>query len=204
MSNIKNYGDNRILFLDISSSCTGWVVASQHVGRKEATIHKAGVIWFDPKWSHGEKYNYLTKFIENIAYIQYKVDGIVAEGYMVNRKRMCGVLVIPEATGAIKSCCYELEPPLTFDSILPQTWRAALGIKKDKTKAGSAAWKDPAKKYVNTIFPDTFPKKMVSNITGKERATPTDLYDAICIALAWFTKDPNNCTLFRIDPEVLL
>jgi len=203
MSNIKNYGDNKLLFLDLSTNCCGWTVASQHIGKKEMTIHKTGVLWFNPKWDHGEKYNYVDKFIANIAYVCYGIEGIVAEGYMVNRKRMCGVLVIPEMTGSVKSICHELEPPLTFDSLLPQSWRSILGIKKDRTKAGSAAWKAPAKKHVDKLFPKRIPDKLVSNITQKERATPTDLYDSLCLALAWFTADPNNCKSFKMDKDAL-
>lgn len=201
MSKIKNYGDGRILFLDISSSCTGWAVASQDVGKKEVTIHKAGVIWFNSSWDHGQRYHYLAQFIINIAYIQFQIDHVVAEGYMVNRKRIMGVLVIPEATGAVKASCKEVDPPLTFDNILPQTWRSALKIKKNSKYAGKKAWKEPAKKFVNKQFPKKVPKKMVSNVTGKERATPHDLYDALCIAMGWFAKDPNNCTSFKLDKD---
>lgn len=204
MSTIVNYGDGRILFLDLSSSCTGWCVASQDVGKKEATIHKAGVIWFNPKWENGEKYNYLAKFIANVAFVQYQIDSIVVEGYMVNKKRICGVLVIPEMTGVIRSTCYEVDPPLSFDTLLPQVWRSILGIKKNTKYAGVKMWKLPTKQKVDSMFPGRIPQKMVSNITKKERNVPTDLYDSLSLALAWFKAPPNNCMKFVMDKDIFV
>lgn len=194
-------GDEPTLFLDISSTCTGWCVGSMDRRTKKATISKAGVIWFDKKWEHGFKYNYLDKFITDFAYILYGVCHIVAEGYMFNKNRVMGTAVIPEATGSVKAICYEMDPPLDFYSVYPQTWRSILGIKKDTKATGTKMWKEPTKKLVNKRFPKQIPEKLVSNVTGKERPTPYDLFDSICIALAWFEHENNGCTKITIDGE---
>jgi hypothetical protein len=184
---IDTSGGN-ILFLDISSSCTGYAIGNLDMGLKVGNILKAGVIWFDDKWTHGQKYNYLTSFIMNKCYVEDGIFDIVVESYMVNTRKMCGTLVIPEATGAIKSICYETNPPLGFEQIYPQTWRSVLKIKKNDKFAGSKGWKMPAKEWVDTTFPGKVPDKVISNITKKERPTPYDIYDVICIASAWLYK----------------
>lgn len=188
-------GDDPVLYLDISSSCTGWAVASMDRRTKKAEITAAGVLWFDKEWPHGRKYKELQDFILNIAYAGYRVNNVVAEGYMVNPKRVMGTLVIPEATGAVKAACFEATPPMGFHLILPQSWRAALQIKKDPALAGSSAWKIPTKKRIEEILGE-IPEKILSNITGKGRKTPYDLFDALGICMGWLSKDPNSCTDF--------
>jgi hypothetical protein len=191
--------ENNVLFLDISSTCTGFAIGKMDFRKHTATISRAGVIWFGNDWDHGRKYNYLSSFILNQAYPLHDVFEIVAEAYMVNKKRMMGTLVIPEATGAVKAACYETEPPLGFDTIFPQSWRSTLGIKKNKKFAGTKAWKEPAKKYVESVFPDKIPEKLTSNVTGKLRPTPYDLYDVLCIAMAWFKK--HGVEEFTLEAE---
>lgn len=197
MSQIEYLGDEPTLFLDISSTCTGWVVASMDRKEKKATIHKAGVMWFHKDWPHGKKYKELQDFILNVAYIQFRIQNVVAEGYMVNPKRAMGTLVIPEATGAVKACCFDSMIPLGFYTILPQSWRAALGIKKDKSLAGTKAWKEPTKKVIEDIL-GPMPDTLVNNVNGKSRATPYDLYDAFGVCLGWLSKEPNGCTTFEL------
>lgn len=199
MNKIEYLGGEPTLFLDISSSCTGFVVASFNVATKEAKIIKSGVIWFDKSWDHGRKYKELQDFVLNIAYVQYRVQNIVAEGYMVNPKRVMGTLVIPEATGAIKAACYEAMPPMGFYLILPQSWRSALKIKKDSNLAGSKQWKEPTQKKIEKFLGIKFPDKIPSNINGKMRQMPYDLVDAFGVCLGWLLKDPNNCKTFLIE-----
>ena len=195
-------GDDPVIYFDLSSTCTGWVVASMNRATKKAVIHKAGVIWFNSKWRHGEKYAYLYNFLLNVAYINLRINAVVAEGYMVNHKRRCGTLVIPEATGAIKTACEQVDPSLDFRTIMPQSWRSTLKIKKDTKKAGSLAWKLPTRVKIDSMFPGKIPKKLISNITGKPRPTPHDLYDAFGVCLGWLMSSPNNCTEFKLDKNV--
>lgn len=198
MSKPTFLGEGNILFLDISSTCTGWAVGRMDAKAKEATIEKAGVIWFNSDWSHGAKYHYLDRFILDHAYIYMQVAHIVAEGYMFNKKRVMGTAVIPEATGSVKAICHEVDPPLDFHTVYPQTWRSILGIKKDQKATGTKAWKEPTKRLIDNIFPNQIPAKLKSNITGKDRPTPYDLYDALSIAVAWFKHENNGCTRFVI------
>lgn len=185
-----------ILFMDISSSCTGYSIGYLDAAKKIGTIIKAGVIWFDDKWTHGQKYNYLQNFVLNKCYTQDNIFDIVAESYMVNTRKMCGTLIIPEATGAIKAACYEASPPLGFEQIYPQTWRSVLKIKRDTRYEGSKGWKLPAKEWVLKNL-GKIPDKIKSNITGNERPTPYDLYDVLCIASAFLTKRGANKIVFN-------
>lgn len=194
--NVTEYlGDDPVLYLDISSTCTGWTVARMDRRTKKAIITAAGVLWFDKEWPHGRKYKELQDFVLNVAYVRHRVNNIVAEGYMVNPKRAMGTLVIPEATGAIKATCFEAAPPMGFYLILPQSWRAALQIKKDPSLAGSSSWKIPTKNKIEKIL-GPLPEKLMSNITGKLRKTPYDLYDSLGICMGWLSKSPNDCTDF--------
>lgn len=174
----------RVLFLDISSSCTGYAIANLDFKTKKANIDKAGCIWLNQDWTHQEKYSYMSNAISNYFWVAEGIDYIVAEQYSINPNRMAGVSVVPEMQGAIKAAAWE--NGVKVSSILPQTWRSVLGIKPvinpDKTKD----YKTPAKDYVNTLT--TVPVEVVSNLTGKLRVTPSDVYDAICIGLAWSKK----------------
>lgn len=161
MSNYKvSYlGEENTLFLDLSSECCGWVIASMERATKKVTIHKAGALWFGKDWEHGQKFNHVSKFVLDIAYTRLQVEHIVSEAYMFNKNRAIGVAVVPEMIGAVKAACYEVQPPLDFHMLLPQSWRATLGIKKDTTKAGTAVWKIPTKNKIEELlsfkFPDT-------------------------------------------------
>jgi hypothetical protein len=195
-------GDDPVIYFDLSSTCTGWVVASMSRATKKATIHKAGVIWFKADWNHGEKYAYIYNFLLNVAYTTLGINAVVAEGYMVNHKRRCGTLVIPELTGTIKAACEQVDPSLDFRTIMPQSWRSAMGIKKNPTKAGSLAWKLPTREKIDAMFPDVLPLKVISNITGKPRPVPHDLYDAFGVCIGWLMSEPNNCKEFKFAENV--
>lgn len=202
MDEVKFLGGEPTLFLDISSTCTGYVVATYNIASKVTTITKAGVLWFHADWEHGQKYRYIQQFITDIAYVHHKINDIVAEKYFCNPKAGLGTAVVSEATGAAKAACYEVSPPLSFYGISPPTWRSILQIKKDKTLSGSAAWKTPTKTKVEAILGITMPVKIVSNINGKGRQCPTDLWDALAICIAWTTAQPNGATKFILGPNV--
>lgn len=169
-----------ILVLDISSSCTGYCIVHLDFLHKKAKAKKAGAIWFGADWGHQEKYNYMANAINNYFWVVEQIDYIVYEAYSINPKKMTGVSVVPEMVGAIKSAAWENS--VKVSSILPQTWRAQLQIKKNSDKD----FKEPTKDKVLTIA--SVPEEVNSNITKQPRKTPSDLYDAMAISWAWTKK----------------
>jgi len=170
----------RVLFLDISSSCTGYAIANLDFKSKSADFQRAGAIWLDPDWSHQEKYSYMFNAIVNYFWVAEAIDYIVVEQYSINPNRMMGVNVVPEMQGAIKTAAWE--NGVKVSSILPQTWRSQLGIKKDS----SGDWKGPTKLKIAQYT--QVPIESESNLTRKLRATPSDLYDAMAVGMGWTKK----------------
>jgi Holliday junction resolvasome RuvABC endonuclease subunit len=173
-------GSSKILFLDISSSCTGYVVAAIDFKEKKVDFRRAGAIWLDPKWSHQQKYNYMFNALSNYFWVVEGIDYIVVEQYTINSKKMMGVQVVPEMQGAIKAGAWE--NGVIVDSILPQSWRSTLGIKKNDKKDYKAPTKEKILEYV------AVPEQSVSNITKVERKTPSDVYDAFGVAIGWLIR----------------
>jgi len=192
--------DVNVLFLDVSSTCTGYAIASLNFNTLNASLNKAGVIWLNDKWTHAEKYSYLGNSISNYFWITEKIDYIVAEQYSVSGKRQLGTLVVPEAIGALKAYAHDVGG-INIDTILPQSWRSTLKIKpktyKNKKGETKRDFKEPTAQIIENRVKD-IPKEMTSNITRKQRKTPSDLYDAIGISLAWIERlgfrhiDTNN------------
>lgn len=173
-----------VLFLDISSTCTGYTIANIDFGTKKVNFTKAGAIWLDADWEHPAKYNYMFHVVSNYFWVAEQVDYIVVEQYSFNKNKMMGVQVVPEMQGAIK--CAAEENGVKVSSILPQTWRSILGVKPNITMNGSKKerdYKEPTKVKVESYV--KVPDESVSNITGKTRGTPSDLYDAMAIGIAW-------------------
>lgn len=177
-----------ILFLDISSTCTGYAIGSVDFTTKKAEIKKAGALWLGTDWAHAQKYDYLASCMQNYFDIIERIDHVVVEAYSVNPKKMVGVNVVSEMQGALKSAFWNCGTKVS--SILPQTWRAALGIKPiitaDKKGKKVRNYKTPTEQLVLKDF--AVPENSISNITAKERTTPSDLYDAVAIALGWLNK----------------
>lgn len=173
-------GTSNILFLDISSSCTGYTVAAIDFKTKQAQFKTAGAIWLDPKWSHQQKYNYMFNALCNYFWVVQSIDYIVVEQYTINSKKMMGVQVVPEMQGAIKAGAWE--NGVIVDSILPQSWRSTLSIKKNEKKD----FKEPTKDRI--LERVAVPEHSVSNITGSNRKTPSDVYDAFGIAMGWLIR----------------
>ena len=178
-----------VLFLDVSSTCTGYAIASLNFTNKTAKLTKAGAIWMNPKWEHAEKYNYMYSTLTNYFWIVEAIDYVVVEQYSINPKKMAGILVVPEMIGSIKCAAWDVGG-LSIDSILPQSWRSTLGIKPDVTFDSNGKkkrdYKEPTKQAILQMM--QAPEKTMSNITGKERSSPSDLYDAIAIGLAWIIR----------------
>ncbi len=187
-------GDCKILFLDASSSCTGFSILETDFLNKKAKLIKAGCIWFDSHWEHARKYDYIYGMIQEHFWVTEQIDHIVAEQYSINTKKMSGALVSPELHGVIKASAYS--NGIAVSLILPQTWRAQIGVKPIVTQKGKKKTKDyktPTADIVKKFVP--VPDTIVSNITKKERQTPNDVTDAIAIALGWANKNNIKVTV---------
>lgn len=196
-------GDSYRLFLDMSSTCTGYVVAKME-GRK-CIISRAGVMWFGANWENGQKYFHLQEAITSDFYVVNAITDVIYESYHVNPKQVGNSLVVPEMIGAMKACLYDIASlPLGCEDIGPTAWRGKLGVKpikspklnkqgiQERTKAGKLRfdndWKTPVINYMDILFDNKIPKQLRSNITGNMRTTPNDLYDALGICVGWHKK----------------
>ena len=83
-----------ILFLDISSTCTGYAIANVNFENNTANVSKAGCLWLDKDWTHQEKYLYMFECLQNYFWIVEGIDYIVVEQYTVNPSKMMGVNVV--------------------------------------------------------------------------------------------------------------
>lgn len=184
-----------VLFLDVSSTCTGYTIASLNLGDRSefVTIKKAGCLWFGSDWDHQTKYSYIFNAILTYFEVVEQIDLIIHELYSINKDRMMGVLVVPEMIGAIKVAAKE--NGVRVDSIPVQTWRAQIGLKPDtkSNKDGKNVrdYKAPCKKIMDNLFKN-IPEEVTSNITKKNRTTPSDVYDALGVCLGWLKKNGYN------------
>ncbi len=156
------------LFLDISSSCTGYVVS------RDGKILDIGVVWFPKDTDIVKKCNYIRLWASKITF-EYKVDSVIYERYSFNMKNPNGGLACPQIQGAIFSACFNQH----VVDITPQTWRKQCGLKKKKTEN----WKEVTKAHFRSLY--DLPEKIESNITGNMRTTPSDYYDALGICIGW-------------------
>jgi hypothetical protein len=188
--------DEYRLFLDLSSSCSGYVVARINRGKSlmlsDATceIVRAGAIWFPPAWENSKKYHYMYRLVTEDFYVISAISDIVYERYSFNPKQQAGSLVVPEMIGAIKAATHDVcGLSLGIEEIAPQTWRSQCGIKPIiDPRSGAKDWKTATINHFDEFFEGKIPKKTLSNVTGKERTTPNDLYDAIGVCVGWHKK----------------
>lgn len=195
-------GDSYRLFLDMSSTCTGYVVAKME-GRK-VTISRIGVMWFENDVPNGAKYHQMHQAVGEFYTINAITD-IIYESYHVNPNQVGNSLVVPEMIGAMKAACHDVwGMPIGYEEMSPTAWRGRLGIKPIKTpkldkqgnqkntKSGRPMfdrdYKTPVKLYLDKMFDNQVPSQLVSNITGNLRSTPSDLYDALAICVAWHKR----------------
>ena len=194
-----------LLFFDLSSSCTGYSIATVDFTKKSASFTKAGCLWFDSTWSNQDKYHYIFKAVCEYFYIIDKIDYCVAEAYMINMNKRAGVNVGLEMHGALQVALAEVG--LKYKTITSQTWRKQLGIKPIITTGADGKsirdYKTPTQAYINTLTP--LPAQVKSNITKNMRTTPNDLADALSIGAGFLTKIGINKLDFKkiqIQPDV--
>ena len=192
------------LFLDLSSQCSGYVVArikkgkSQQMKDSTCEIVRAGAIWYPASWENVQKYAYMYRLITEDFYVTSAISDIVYERYSFSMNQRSGSLVVPEMIGAIKAATHDVAGlPLGIEDIPPQTWRSQIGLKADKDpKTGKRDFKTPCIAHFDKMFDGKIPETLISNVTGKERKTPNDLYDALGVCVGWHKKmGVNNFTL---------
>lgn len=211
----QSMGDSYRLFLDMSSTCTGYTVAK--FAGKKCTIARCGVMWFPNDWTNAQKYHHVHQAIGEFYTINAVTD-VIYESYHVNPNQVGNSLVVPEMIGAMKAAtCDVWGMPLGTEDISPTAWRGILGIKPIKTpkldkngkqkttRTGRAMYdrdyKTPTKEYVDKALGNVIPDKLISNVTGNPRSTPSDLYDSLAICLAWHKK--FGCDEFVIKEGAL-
>ena len=186
--------DCKFLFLDASSSCTGYAIAKVDFINKKSEIIKAGAIWFDPKWEHAQKYDYMYGVIQTYFEVAEQIDFIVMEQYSVNPSKGVGIMVSPELAGVIKAAAWSNN--VKVRSYVPQSWRKDCGIKPAFVN-GKKDFKAPAKAFVEGFV--KLPEELVSNVTGKPRQAPSDIYDAICLGYGWLKRQELSPDIKDID-----
>jgi hypothetical protein len=161
-----------ILFLDISSTCTGYCLA------EDGKIVDIGAHWFESKYSIAQKCAEMNAWVD--WHIEYSaVNRIVYERYSFNMKNPNGALACPHIQGAVLAAGAGLGDNSLLEDITPQTWRKHCGLKKAKTEN----WKEVTEAHFRAIY--DIPDKIESNVTGKLRKTPSDYFDALGICIGW-------------------
>lgn len=202
----SDMGESNRLFLDLSSNCSGYVVA--RFSGRTCTIVRAGAMWFPSDCENGAKYFQMQQAVSEF-YTVDAVTDIIYESYHVNPNQVGNSLVVPEMIGAMKAACYDVfGMPISTEELSPTAWRGQLGIKAIKTpkldkegkpvfrksRAGRMMevverdYKTPTIEYVDKMLNNQIPKQLRSNITGNLRSTPNDLYDAFGVCMGWHAK----------------
>lgn len=199
-------GESYRLFLDLSSSCSGYCIAKME-GRK-CIIARLGAMWFPTDCPNGQKYYQMQQAVSEF-YTVNAVTDIIYESYHVNPNQVGNSLVVPEMIGAVKAACFDVfGMPIGCEDFSPTAWRGKLGIQPIKTpkldkmgnpllkksRAGRMMevterdYKTPTINYMDIVFDGQLPKTLKSNITGNFRAVPNDMYDALGVCLGWHKK----------------
>jgi Holliday junction resolvasome RuvABC endonuclease subunit len=178
-------GSHRILAVDPSGSHLAYVIATLDIEAGTVEILKAGMLWAPASFDKPERLRYMQSCIDSIIntppFAEYIVDATFSEQFFSNPKMITGgSSIIPTVNNFLQMASSEAGIP--FQEMGPSTWRSIIGIKAAKDAAGKRDWKTPAKDYVERYT--VLPEKIRSNVDGRLRATPNDLTDALCIALA--------------------
>ena len=183
----------RILVLDPSTAHLAYVF--MELEGKSATVVRAGMLWTKPEWPLGQKLDYMYHGLT--ALMDEQLDEFFTEGFFVHFSRPTGISAIPSINNIFRMLIFRKTKSDTLVEIPPTKWRKTLGIKPDMV-AGKRDYKGPTGRIVESHI-GKMPEKVTSNITGKERALPHDITDALAIALA--TAKEKGYTKFSIVPE---
>jgi len=167
------------LFLDISSTCTGYVITSAD---KDVTILEYGAIWFHKDDKTADKCYKLYSFVSGVDDKYSNMEQVVFESYSFNLKNPNGSLVCPQLQGAVMAAAKEAE--WNIEDITPQTWRKQCGIKPVKTEKKKRDYKIPTEAYFRGRY--NIPGKIISNVTGNLRTTPNDVFDALGVCEGYY------------------
>lgn len=176
------------LFLDISSTCTGYVLAEE--SESIVTIKDVGVIWFPKEFTTEDKCYAMYRFVVNKDADQ-RLNTVVFERYSFNMQNPNGSLVCPQLQGAVMAAASGLKVPT--DEITPQTWRSQCGLKKPK----GGDWKKIVEAHFRAIY--DVPEKIESNVTGNLRTVPTDYFDVLGVCEGYYRK--KNYRKFTKDKK---
>lgn len=168
--------NKRLLVIDPSASHSGFCIID--LNGNTASIAYAGMIWTKDSWSKGKRLQYTYNAFNEL--LKLNITDIVTESFFVNPKQLSGSLVLPIINGFLEKLAEDYS--ITYSESTPPNWRKVLGIKPIIDAKGKRNWKIPASSLVSTYI--KLPSEIISNITGKLRAVPHDLTDAIAISLA--------------------
>lgn len=160
--------NENILFLDISSTCTGYVLTNN------GKLLDIGVKWFHKDNKTPQKCQVMYDWVYD-KHMNEGLDRLVYERYSFNMKNPNGALACPHIQGAILAA----SQGLIIEDITPQTWRKQCGLKKPK----GGDWKKIVEVHFRALY--DIPEKIESNITGNLRTTPSDYFDALGICIGW-------------------
>jgi hypothetical protein len=183
-----------ILFLDISSSSTGYALAELDLQTTIASIYEIGFIKLYEGAPAGYKYNIIRNLVLNDFYIK-GVDIIVAEEYFINMKNRCGCLVVPELHGALKSACFEVSPSISWQYSKVTEWKKGL---TGKARIKGIKGKEE-KKRIETKVRELYdlPEIVINPITHKENKVPDDIYDVLGILTHFYIQSGATKILLK-------
>lgn len=185
-----------ILTLDPSTSHLAYAYIT--IKGKVCTVTRSGMLWTKPKWGMGQKLDYMRDQLEIL--IAEDVEEFYTEGYFVHFSKPSGISAIPTINNMFKMLVFQKTTEELVVEIPPTKWRKTLGIKSVTTN-GKRDFKVPTKDKVESMV-GPMPETITSKMTGKERALPHDITDAIAIALS-VAKD-KGCTSFKIEKDAFI
>lgn len=168
----------RIIVLDPSTSHLAYVYID--LTDKEAIVQRVGMLWTKESWGMGQKLDYMHNALD--ALIEEDLAEYHTEAYFVHFGRPSGISAIPTINNMFRMLIWRKTGKELLNEISPTSWRKTLGIKPEVIN-GKKDFKVPTKKKVESLV-GNMPETIISNITGKLRALPHDITDALAISLA--------------------
>jgi hypothetical protein len=171
----------RVLTIDPSASHLAYTVSEIDQFSGTHIIEDVGIIWVGD-WEKGQKFSYMRKCITFLIE-ECNITSICTESFFVSPRLKTGSSIIPTINNLMHMIIYESGKNITFDEVSPSSWRKVLGIKPVLDAKGKKDFKLPTRQEVEKRLNITFPDEVVSNITGRPRAFPNDIPDALALTL---------------------